>query len=179
MRKGCALAQGTGMKKNLMSILILALLVVNIVLTAIMMFSMMGAMKSTTALVGKIATVMDLELNTGGEANEIPMSDMVPYDLSDSMTIMLKSDDGEQHYVQLAVTLQMDKKNKDYKKYSETLATNQKVIQGYINEVISSHTLEEFKNDTDGIRNEVLARLQKEYDSDFIYKVVFSDVKAY
>lgn len=168
------------MKKNLMSILILALLVVNIVLTAIMMFSMMGAMKSTTALVGKIATVMDLELNVGGEDDGIPISDMVPYDLADSMTVMLKSEEGdEQHYVQLAVTLQMDKTNKDYKKYSETLVTNQKVIQGCINEVISSHTLEEFKNDTDGIRNEILARLQREYNSDFIYKVVFSDVKAY
>ena len=164
------------MKKNLMSILILALLVVNIVLTSIMM----GANKSTTELVKKIATVINLELNPGGSEPEVPISDMVPYNIADSMTIMLKSTDDTQHYMQLSVTLQMNKKNKDYKKYAETLKTNEQVIKGCINEVISSHTLEEVQNDMDSIRNEILVRIQREYNnSEFIYKVVFSDVKAY
>lgn len=168
------------MKKNLMSILILALLVVNIVLTSIMMFSMMGANKSTTQLVKKIATAINLELNPGGDETDIPISDMVPYNIADAMTIMLKSTDDTQHYLQVSVTLQMNKKDKDYKKYSETLATNEQVLKGCINEVISSHTLEEVQNDMDGIRGEILTRIQREYsNSEFIYKVVFSDVKAY
>ena len=168
------------MKRNLLSVLILALLVVNVVLTAIMMFSVTGAMKSTTALVGKIAAVIDLELNLDGDENEIPIANMVPYDVAESMTIMLKTgEDGKQHYAQLAVTIQMDKTHKDYKAYSETLATNASVLKGEITEVISSYTLEEFQKDTDGIRSEILARLRKVYNSDFIYKVVFSDVKAY
>ena len=41
------------MKKNLLSVLILALLVVNIVLTAIMMFSVMGTSQKTSRLVGE------------------------------------------------------------------------------------------------------------------------------
>lgn len=168
------------MKKNLMSILILALLVVNIVLTSIMMFSVVGANKSTTELVKKIATAINLELNPGGSETEVPISDMVPYNIADAMTIMLKSTDENQHYMQLSVTLQMNKKNKDYKKYAETLATNEQVIKGCINEVISSHTLEEVQNDMDSLRSEILARIQREYNnSEFIYKVVFSDVKAY
>lgn len=168
------------MKKNLMSILILALLVVNLVLTSIMMFSMMGANKSTTELVKKIASAINLELNPGGSEAEIPISDMVPYNIADAMTIMLKSTDDDQHYLQVSVTLQMNKKDKEYKKYSETLATNEQVLKGCINEVISSHTLEEVQNDMDGIRNEILTRIRREYNnSEFIYKVVFSDVKAY
>lgn len=78
------------MKKNLMSILILALLVVNIVLTAIMMFSVTGAMKSTTALVGKIAAVLDLELNLGADDNQLSIQDSAPYNITDAMTIPLK-----------------------------------------------------------------------------------------
>lgn len=168
------------MKKNLMSILILALLVVNIVLTSIMMFSVVGANKSTTELVKKIATAINLELNPGGSETEVPISDMVPYNIADAMTIMLKSTDENQHYMQLSVTLQMNKKNKDYKKYVETLSTNEQVIKGCINEVISSHTLEEVQNDMDSLRSEILTRIQREYNnSEFIYKVVFSDVKAY
>ena len=70
------------MKKNLMSVLILALLVVNIALTAIMMFSTTGAMKSTTALVGDIAAVLALELDLGGEVSDRPsMEDTVVYDI--------------------------------------------------------------------------------------------------
>lgn len=168
------------MKKNLMSILILALLVVNIVLTAIMMFSVTGAMKSTTALVGRIAAVLDLELDMGTNEEEVAIADLVGYNIAD-MTILLKNDgeDDTQHYAAISVSIQMDAKNKDYKKYAETLTTNDSMIKGEIIEVVSSHTLEEFQNDTDGIRNEILTRLRKMYNSDFIYKVVFSDVKAY
>ena len=41
------------MKKNLISIVILALLIVNIVLTAIMMFSVTGTSRKTAALVDR------------------------------------------------------------------------------------------------------------------------------
>lgn len=169
----------SSMKKNLMSILILALLVVNIALTAIMMFSVMGAMKSTTSLVGKIAAVLDLELNLDTEGEEVAIADSVPFDIA-TMTIPLKGEGTEnedQHYAMVAVSIQMDKKNKDYKTYSESLTANESMIKGEIIEVISSHTVEEFRNDTDGIRQEILSRLQRMYNSDFIYKVVFSDWK--
>ena len=55
------------MKKNLISVIILALLIVNIVLTAIMMFSVTGASKKTAALVDNIATALNLELASGTE----------------------------------------------------------------------------------------------------------------
>ncbi len=170
------------MKKNLLSVLILALLVVNLALTSVMMFGMMGAMKSTTALVTKIAGVLDLELSTEGEETEqvVAISDSVSYDIADSMTIPLKSSsDGEQHYAKIAVSIQMDKSHKDYKKQSETIESNVSMIKSEIISVVSSRTVEEFLGDTDGVCKEILQRLQKLYGSDFIYKVVFSDMQAY
>ncbi len=169
------------MKKNLMSILILALLVVNLVLTAIMMFSVTGAMKSTTALVGKIAAVLDLELQLDTDENAVAIENSATYDIADTMTIPLKIDETEaeptQHYAMIQVSLQMDMSKEDYKTYSETLLTNESIIKGEIIEVVSSHTLAEFRNDTDGVRSEILASLQRMYGSDFIYKVVFRDWK--
>lgn len=170
------------MKKNLLSVLILALLVVNLALTSVMMFGMMGAMKSTTALVTKIAGVLDLELSTEGEETEqvVAISDSVSYDIADSMTIPLKSSsDGEQHYAKIAVSIQMDKSHKDYKKQSENIESNVSMIKSEIISVVSSKTVEEFLGDTDGVCKEILQRLQKLYGSDFIYKVVFSDMQAY
>ena len=173
------------MKKNLMSILILALLFVNIVLTAIMMFSVTGAMKSTTALVGRIASVLDLELNLGADQSAVSIDDLAIYDISEPMTIPLKQDtsldangkpnDSNQHYLRVSISLQMDSTHKDYKKYQETLITNESVIKAEIIEVISSYTVQEFQYDQDGIRSEILARLRRLYNSDFIYKVVFTD----
>ena len=50
------------MKKNLMTVLILALLVVNIVLTSVMLVSIVGTNKKTAQLVDNITTAMNLEL---------------------------------------------------------------------------------------------------------------------
>ena len=58
------------MKKNLLSVVILALLVVNLILTGIMMFSCVSANKKTAALVNDIASVLDLELTGGGSNAE-------------------------------------------------------------------------------------------------------------
>ena len=48
------------MKKNMMSIIILALLVVNIALTAVMMFSVVPAANRTNKIVKDVADVMNL-----------------------------------------------------------------------------------------------------------------------
>ena len=48
------------MKKNLMSVLILALLIVNIVLTVITMVSVTSTNKKTASVVNSIATVLNL-----------------------------------------------------------------------------------------------------------------------
>ena len=64
------------MKKNLLSILILALLIVNIALTAVMMVSVIGTNSKTGELVSSIAAVMNLEYyDPDGEAsNGVPLS---------------------------------------------------------------------------------------------------------
>lgn len=170
------------MKKNLLSVLILALLIVNLALTSVMMFGMMGSMKSTNALVSKIAGVLNLELSKEGEEKEqnISISDSVSFDIADSMTIPLKiSTDGEAHYAKVAVSIQMNKGHKDYKKQSETIEANVSMIKAEIISVVSSKTLEEFLGDSEGVCEEILKRLQELYESDFIYKVVFSDLQAY
>ena len=65
------------MKKNLMSVLILALLIVNIVLTVITMVSVTSTNKKTASVVNSIATVLNLELNTSGENYAEYISSMI------------------------------------------------------------------------------------------------------
>lgn len=50
------------MKKNLISIVILALLIVNVVLSSVTLISVTGTNKKTAALVGDIAAAISIDL---------------------------------------------------------------------------------------------------------------------
>lgn len=170
------------MKKNLISILILGLLVVNVVLTAITMFSVTSTNKKTAAVVNDIATILNLELSGEKDGEEegapaVSMEDTVPYAIEDELTIMLKpGEDGKDHYVQVSVSLAMNSKDKGYKTYGEKIGDNVSLIKGEINDVFSSYTLEEARGNEEQIRNEILKKIQAMFDSEFIYKVTFSSI---
>ncbi|MBQ3104609.1 MAG: flagellar basal body-associated FliL family protein [Lachnospiraceae bacterium] len=168
------------MKRNMLSILILALLVVNLVLTAIMMFSVMGSSRKTSALIDDISSVLKLELDnqsaTGGAVEyDVAIDDMATYTIEEELTIPLMTGaDGQIHYYLIAATLSMNTKHDDYKKYGESVADYESLIKGEISSVVGSHTLEEMQSDIDSVRREVLERVQKLYDSDFIFNVTFT-----
>lgn len=170
------------MKKNLISIVILALLIVNIVLTAIMMFSVTGTSRKTAALVDNIATALNLELAANGNGEEaeqepVPMSDTATYDISEKMTIPLKLDaEEEPHFFIASITLSMNTKDKGYKKYGADIDTRESLIKSEINDVVSQYTVDEARDKQDEIRAEILERVQKMFDSEFIFNVAFSDI---
>jgi len=172
------------MKKNLISIIILALLIVNIVLTSIMMFSVVSTNKKTASLVTDIASAISLDL--GGDAEEeeevIPMDQTEPYTIPE-LTILLKksvteAEDGtvdeKDHVAILSVTLSMNTKHKDYKTYGAELSTREDLIKGQIIEAVSQYTVEEIKENTSVVTDDILNRIQKLFDSDFIFDVSFS-----
>ncbi|NLL80145.1 MAG: flagellar basal body-associated FliL family protein [Clostridiales bacterium] len=169
------------MKKNILSILILALLIVNIVLTAIMMFSVVGMTKKTSALVTDIASIIKIDMAEGVEeapAESIPMSDVAVYELPDAMTIPLKmGEDGVQHYAVVAVSLSMNMKDKGYEEHNASLKEKQSLIQNQIIDVFGSHTIEEAQSNQDALKAEITKKLQEMYDSKFIFNVNFSDIK--
>lgn len=169
------------MKKNLISIIILALLIVNIALTAVMMFSVTSASRKTAALVDNISTALNLELaaSTDDEEEEatIPMSDIATYDISESMTIPLKTEeDGKSHFCLVSVTLSMNTQSDGYKTYGANIAEKESLIKSEINSVISQYTLTEARDNQDKMREEILERVQKMFDSDFVFNVSFSDI---
>ncbi len=167
------------MKKNLISIVILALLIANIVLTAIMMFSVASTNKKTAALVTDIASAISLDLGTTeGEAEQkpaVPMANVVSYTIADMM-IPLKIDnsegaDGKKHYAQLSVTLSMDSKHKAYKTFGADISSREDLIKGEITEVVSQFTLAEADENPQMVKEEILKGIQRLFDSDFIFDV--------
>lgn len=175
------------MKKNLLTVIILALLVVDIVLTSVLMFSVIGTNKKTAELVNNIATVMNLELTVPGEeevAEPVSLEDTEEYALTSAMTILLASDiDPEtgavskERYIMFNVSLLMNTEHKDYKKYAESIGEKESIIKDIITTTVSAHTETELRNDFEGLKEEILEKLQETFQSDFIYKIAISDVK--
>ena len=162
------------MKKNLISIVILALLIVNIVLSSITLFSVFGTNQKTAALVTDIAAAISLDLGIGAEEEEeqvqVSMADVVTYDIAE-MTIPLKNgEDGKAHYALVSVTLSMNSKDEDYETYSD-LTTRESLIKGEISDVIAQYTVEQAKDNRNLIEDQILERIQTLFNSKFIYDV--------
>lgn len=170
------------MKKNLLTILILALLMVNLILTCVMMFSVMGTNRKTAKLVNNIATVLNLELTTPGEEEsqkkEVSLADTDVFNITGSMTIPLAMDEsGKQEYVIFDVSLSMNTKDPDYKTYGETMADRESLIKDAITSVVTAHTKDECRANFEGLKEEILEAVQKLFGSEFIFNVGISGVK--
>ncbi len=173
------------MKKNLLTIVILALLLVNIALTAVMMISVTSTNNKTATLVNTIATVMNLELTDGTEESaveQISLADTEIYTIQGSMTIPLKvtvGDDGKekQSYMLCEISLQINKNHEDYKDKNPLIQTSESLIKDAIRGVVGSKTEAECRNDEAGLKAEILKAIQNLFDSDFIYGIALSDVK--
>jgi len=170
------------MKKNLISIAILALLIVNIVLTSIMMISITGTNKKTAALISDIAMAIELDLDTGGdEAISVPIENIVTYTIADLTILMKKSTvinaDGveveseKDHYALFSVTFSMNSEHEDYATYGADIAAREDLIKGVINEVVRRYTMEQASANPQLVEDELLKEIQNLFGSDFIFDV--------
>lgn len=178
------------MKKNLLGIIILFLLIVNITLTGIMMFSLVVPNQRALALMTDVATVLKLELPTEGSseagdfiAPEVPIRNVTTYNVADgeSMRIPLKMgpEDSSTKYIMLRAALSMDSKNRGYRDTDDgNLSSVDTMIQDVIIRTISQHTMEEVRNSVimDQIRSDIVLGLHALYNSDFIFSIVFRDI---
>lgn len=171
------------MKRNLMTVFILALLILNTVLTAVIMFSVVSANKKTIALVDNIATVLNLELSGATRADQnggasVSVADAQIYDIYDAMTIALKpSADGEEHYAQVEVSFSINTKHEDYKSLEPLISERESKIKSEIIDVVGGYTKEEAMADQAGVQKAILNRVQTLFGSDFIYEAYFRDIK--
>lgn len=163
------------MKKNLLSILILAFTIINLVLNVVLIFSLMPASKKTDQMVTQICSILDIELEASEDEEQVPLENIETYSFAEDMTINLKiGADGSEHIAKIKVTISMDKKHKDFKKYGD-LSTKEQLIKREINEAVSGFTYEEALQDMSAIESEALKRVQTLYDSDFIIGVSFGE----
>ena len=171
------------MKKNLLSILILGLTIVNIVISGITMFTVMTTNQKTAKVVSDVANAISIDLGTGSSETDVkpdvPIENIETYSIPEKMTIALKpsAGDDEAHFCMVTVFFSIDNKHKDYKKYSATVPDKENLFRSIVNDVISQYTIDEARVSQDEIKKEILKKVQEKYSgSDFIFDVSFSDI---
>ena len=167
------------MKKGLINLILLVLMITNVALTAILVFAVVPAMNSTTELVGKVAKAIDLEKELKDQKNEtISIDKTATYTFSEKMPILLKtSDNGDQNFAQIQVTLTLNTEDEAYKKYEGKLSENENLMMIEVNRVLGGYTAEQLSDAEikDQATKEIRDALRDLFnETEFIYSVGFS-----
>ena len=168
------------MKKSLLQIITLTLVVVNLVLSALLIFTCMPAISKTGKLVDKICEIVDLDVSgSSDEPETVDIKDLeeiaVTFNGDSTTSLNLKTgDDGKQHVIVVGVSLVVNKAHADYKTKHDTISSAMSQIDSVIIDVVSQYTMTQANNNKEEIRKEVLGRLQQLFDSTFIYDVSFT-----
>lgn len=172
------------MKKNLVSVVILALVLANLILTAILVFTIIPQTKKSNALIDQVCTAIDLELEGGQnkDLSSIPIENIEVYNITDNFTVSLQDDENGTHYAVFSVGLSLNTKSDGYKTYkgSEGLTEKETIIRSEINTIVNKYTLQEFNADGhQAVKDEILKKMQGMFGgSDFVVGVNFSSVNA-
>ena len=168
------------MKKNLLTIITFALVLVNIVLTAILTITVMPQVKKTNEFITKVCDAIDLDLQaaTGAESTEnVSLENITIYNLADSLTINLKPGaDGEAHYAVLSISLSLNKKSESYDTYQPAMDDYAGIISSTVNSVVSQYTLEEITADQSAVQRQIKNELNAQFGHGLIVNVGFSKV---
>ena len=178
------------MKKGMSNILVLVLALVNLILTAVLIFTVVPSVNKTNKLIDKICQIVDLNVgeNSGNSSDDVVTladldSRVVKFgtgeDAPTEATITLKSNDigetGSQksHHMKIGVVLNLNKKHEDYTaeniKLIDTAMTN---IGSTITSVVSDYTYSEVSREK--MEADILKALRDLFSSDFIYSVEFN-----
>ena len=171
------------MKKNLITVIILALVLANLILTAILVFTIIPQTKKSNQLIDQVCSAINLELQSGENTPatpEVPIEDVETYAITDGFTVNLKQgEDGKQHYAVFSVSLSLNTKSDGYKSIgTEGLKAKETLIKNDINTIVSGYTMEQFREHEQSVKDAILEDLQEMFGSDFIVGVSFSSVNT-
>lgn len=171
------------MKKNLITVLILAISIINLVFNILLVFVFMPSTTKVNKLITAISTVLDIELaSQGGDENSFDISNIETFKVAQGESgvtlVNLASDgSGEIHMVQYGLSINIDKTSEDYAKISESMQTSTAMINEIASDIISEYTYVQVIDVSvkKQIRERILTSLRETFNTECIYSVSFYD----
>lgn len=161
------------MKKNMFAVLILIVSIINLTLSAYMVFTVVPNAKRTDTLITKILQIVDLELESPLPSDiniSYSIKDIEKKTLDEFTTNLAIGEDGKTHYAVVNSSLSINKADENYKELGPLVDTMKADITAIIVSNVSRHTYEELSNPEvkDAIKAQVLNDIQTLFDSKMI-----------
>ena len=165
------------MRKNMLAVLILAISIANLVLSAIILMVVVPKMDATESFLTKVASAIELEQ----KEEEAVIKDMENYVLTESnenIMINLKNyGSSKDSYVLIkGVALMLNTKNKDYSQVKKLLDKNKIKVQDIINTTYEKYTKEEAKDKKEQIKTEILEEIDEMLDTKTVVDISFGSI---
>lgn len=173
------------MKKSMINVITLALVLINLVLTVLLTFSLVSTNNKTNNLITKVSQIIDLDVGgistADGSASTgtVSTSDITYVDVlsgdSDSITVSYTSN-GKTHYVVLKLSIGLNTKAKDYAIKSESINNGMKLIVSTITKEAQKYSYDAVASNQAKIESDLLAALQDQFETECIYSVTIYSV---
>lgn len=165
------------MKKNILTIIIMAMCLINIVLSAILIFVMVPTANKSIKLVNKVAQLIDLELESPEyEMANLSVSDIETYLIEERLTCRLAKSDDIDHYAVLYLSLSLNKTHDDYSELQPYISQYENNMKEIVTDEFAKFTIDEVVEMKDKIKDQVLVRIQELFKSDFIINISFGNI---
>lgn len=165
------------MKKNMLTVLILILTLVNVSLTAFAVFIVVPNAQRTDELITKCMQIIDLELESPVVSQTATGYDIVnvkKYNISEITANLKKGDDGKDHFAVVNCSVAMDSAHADYEKLNPLVESYERDIVSIIKNKLITYTKEELENIElrEALRTEILAEIRQLFGSAFVVDFV-------
>lgn len=171
------------MKKSMLNVITLALVLINLVLTVILTFSIVSTTKKTDNLIVKVAEIIDLDVggglssedtNSKLDVNDLETVDVKNSDDTTKITLSLLDSNNKIHYAQVNVTLTLNKKSKDYSSKRTSIDSGMQLIVNNVNSVVSAYTYDTALQNKNNMEAQLLSELQNLFQTDMIHNVAIN-----
>ena len=172
------------MKKSMLNVITLALVLINLVLTVLLTFSLVSTNNRTNNLIKKVGEIIDLDAagnaangSQTGSAVNIDDIEYVEVKSGDSTNITVSyTDSGKTHYVVFKVTLGLNNKAKDYSTKSTSINNGMKLIVSQITNEALKYSYNTVTTNKTTIEKNLLSTLQDQFETEAICSVTLSEI---
>lgn len=172
------------MKKSMLNVITLALVLINLVLTVLLTFSLVSTNNRTNNLIKKVGEIIDLDAagnaangSQTGSAVNIDDIEYVEVKSGDSTNITVSyTDSGKTHYVVFKVTLGLNTKAKDYSTKSTSINNGMKLIVSQITNEALKYSYNTVTTNKTTIEKNLLSTLQDQFETEAICSVTLSEI---
>lgn len=164
------------MKKNMLTILVIILCIVNLTLSAYIVFTVVPNAQRTDQLITKILQIIDLELESPLPAdinNTYDIENIEKYEIEDMTANLAAGTDGKAHFAKISASLTINNADDDYEKLNPKVETMKSDVISIIKTHVSSYDNEELsKPETKkAVKEKILGDIQTLFNSKFIVDI--------